>query len=282
LTLKTTSQRSFVKDDTTQKFVELYDTTIEPKYELKEYGTTLEGKMQTQNVLQLTVSKKDLVKGLKLSVGATKDLSKDKKPQQTINVGAEFQHEKLFFKANGGVPIEDRPFPITGNLVFQPVDNIFLGVKYDFKYSTGEKGKFAMDLVEFKVAGSSGASKGYLTGTLDKKIGVFVNHSLNSDDTVGLKVAVELPKEDGKATKLGVDVAAAHRACKSTTVQGKLNITPTMGDEKKQTGIRFGLGFSHTLKGTATVATLAADVNVGHFLGYGGVPHSLGFELKLK
>jgi len=156
-------------------------------------------------------------------------------------------------------------------------------VKYDLKYSTGEKGKLATDLVEFKVAGSSGDTKGYLTGTLDKKIGVFVNHNLNSDQIVGLKVAAELPKEEGKATKLTIDLAGQHRACKSTTVQGKINLTPTMGDEKKQTGIRFGLGFSHTLKNTSSVATLAADVNVGNFIGFnGGASHSLGFELKLK
>jgi len=29
-------------------------------------------------------------------------------------------------------------------------------------------------------------------------------------------------------------------------------------------------------------ATLAADLNVGAYLGNGGEPHSLGFELKLK
>jgi len=250
---------------------------------LESTEQTLELKLQTQDVLQGTLSHKDqIVKGLKLSVGTTRDRAKDKKLQQIITLGAEFQHEKVFFKANGGIPFEERPFPISGNVVFQPVDNVFLGVKYDLKYRTGDKGGLSKDLVEFKAAGSSGSTKGYITGSLDKKIGVFVNHILNSDDIVGVKVAAELPKEEGKPFRLAIDVAGQHRACKSTTVQAKLNVTPPLNDEKKRLGIRFGLGASHTLKGTSSVATLSADINVGGFLGNDGVPHSLGFELKLK
>jgi len=278
LTLKTTAQRSFRGTD------ELYDTTIEPKFEFKEYGT-VELKMQTQKVLQVTLSKKDLgVSGLKLSVGATQDVSKDKKQQQqTINVGAEFQHEKVFFKATGGLPLEvgTRPYPISGNLIFQPIDNVFVGAKYDLKLSTGEKGAKVQPEVEFKVAGSRGATRGYVTGTLDSKLGLFVNHNLNSKDTLGLRVAAELPKEDGKV-KLAVDLAGQHRVCKETVVQAKLNFTPASDEKGSKTGIRFGLGFSQTLPGTSAVATLAADINVGDFMGSGGAAHSLGFELKLK
>jgi hypothetical protein len=276
LTLKTTAQRSF-RDDK-----ELYDLTIEPKLECKEYGT-LELKMQTQNVLQATLSRRDIgLSGLKLSLGATQDMSKDKRQQNTLNVGAEFQHEKVFFKATGGFPLEvgARPYPISGNLVVQPVDNVFAGAKFDLKLSTGEKGKFEKE-VEFKLAGSRGATRAYVTGTLDSKLGLFVNHNLNSNDTLGLRVSAALPTEEGQATKIAVDLAGQHRICKEFVTQAKLNLTPA-SDAKSKTGIRFGLGGSWTLPGTSAVGTLAMDINVGEFMGNEGAPHSLGFELKLK
>jgi len=263
LTLKTTSQRTFVRSDGKEK--EVYDTIIEPKIELKDYDTTVELKLQTQNVYQGTVSKKDLVKGLKLSIGASHDLSKEK-TQNTINLGAEFQHDKFFFKVKGGIPLEEQPFLINGNLVFQPFDKVFLGAKYDLKYSTKEKKTTEPSLVELKAAVSSGNTKGYLTGTLDKKLGLFVVSNLNSDDILGLKVSTELPSE-GKSTKLAIDLAYQHQACKSTTVQSKLNLVPPIGDTPKQMGLRFGLGCSHTLTGTASIATAGVDVDVGSFFG---------------
>jgi hypothetical protein len=208
--------------------------------------------------------------------------------------------KNCFLKANGGVPIEDRPFPITGNLVFQPVDNIFLGVKYDFKYSTGEKGKFAMDLVEFKVAGSSGASKGYLTGTLDKKIGLFVNHSLNDNDTIGVRVNAEFPSEKPEtkttptttttsipdrrvpSSKISIDLAGQRKLNKFSSVATKLSIQPSLGDEKKQTGIRLGFGFQQNFNSNV-VGTLSTDLNIASLIGNaGGSAHSLCFELKFK
>jgi len=270
LTLKTTAQRSIKGKD------EVFDTTIEPKFECKEYGI-LELKMQTSNVHQVTLSRKDVgLSGLKLSLGASHE-----KKETTVSLGAEFQHDQFFFKVKGGVPVEtgDRAYPITGNVVFQPIENLFVGAKYDLKLSTAKK---LNSEVEIKVAGSRGASRGYVTGTLDSKFGLFLTHNLNSSDTVGLKVSAELPKTEKDATKVIVDFAGQHKICKETVVQSKLNFTPAQGLDGK-TGLRFGLGFSQTLPGTSTVATLAADINLGEFMGNSGGPsHSLGFELKLK
>jgi len=106
-----------------------------------------------------------------------------------------------------------------------------------------------------------------------------VNHILEKN-VLGTKIAVELPKEESESTKISVDVAGSHRYDSSTLINAKFNLTPSL-DEKKKTGIRFGLGTTYTLKDNCT-ATLAADVNVGGYLGNGGAPNSLGFELKLK
>jgi hypothetical protein len=279
LTLKTTSTRKFETDRKTKEVSESYETIIEPKYEFKDIGVALEGKFSTQNVQQVTVSKTDVVKGLKLSLGMTQDLSRDRAFQQTVNAGVEYRHPQFFLKSNVGVPFESRPIPVTGNIVFQPLDNIYLGAKYDFKYSTGEKGRLDRE-VEFKVAGASGATKGYITTTLDKKLGFFAVHQLDNEQ-VGVRVTAELPREDAVNTKVGVDLVAAYRYNLSTSLNGKLGITPALGDEKRKTGIRLGLGTTYALKDNCT-ATLAADLNVGQFLGNGGNPHSLGFELKLK
>jgi hypothetical protein len=274
LTLKTTSQRSFVTDRKTKEVNEVYDTTIEPKYEFKDQGVTLELKLQTQNVQQVTLSKSDLVKGLKVSAGALQNLSKTKDVQQTANVGAEYKHEKVFFKVNAGIPIESkRAVPITGNLVIQPVDNIFVGTKFDLQYTSGEKGQLEKT-VEFKLAGTSGATRGHLTATLDRKVGLFVNHTLEND-VIGLQVAAQLPSDS-----LAIDLAASHKYCKSTLINGKLNITPALGTASHH-GLRFGLGTTYTLRDGCT-ATLAGDLNVGQYIGQSGNPSSLGFELKLK
>ncbi|MCL4419651.1 hypothetical protein M1146_06175 [Patescibacteria group bacterium] len=56
----------------------------------------------------VTLSKSELVKGLKVSAGGVQDLSRDKKAvQRTVNLGAEFAHEKVFFKVNAGIPVGD-------------------------------------------------------------------------------------------------------------------------------------------------------------------------------
>jgi len=280
LTIKTTSTRSFVADKKTKEVSEVYDTTIEDKYEFKDYSAALELKFQTSNVLQATLSKSDIVKGLKLSIGGLQDLSKEKTVQQTIQVGTEFKHGQIFFKTTAGIPLESgRAIPINGNVVVSPIEHIFLGSKFDLQYNTGDKGKIEKQ-VEFKASGVSGATRGHVTATLDKKLALFVNHVLDKD-VIGAKIAAELPKEGTDSTKLSVDLAASHKYDSSTLLNAKLNFTPAIGDEKGKTGIRFGLGTTYTLRENCT-ATTAVDLNIGSYLGNGGAPHSLGFELKLK
>jgi len=274
-TVKTTSERKFVKG------AQAYDTTIEPKFEFKDYKLTVEGKLQTSNVLSLTATRADLVKGLKVKVGGER-----KANAQTVNLGFEYSADKVFLKLNGGLPIESRAVPITGNVVVQPLDKVFLGAKFDFGYNP--KDSSLSKNVEFKVSGSSGAINGFVTANLDKKIGILTNYKLSDDDSAGLRVGVELPKTvpvEGKPTssplKLDFDLAGQHRVCKSSVLAGKLNIVPGQGETS--TGIRFGLGYVHTFPGTNSVATLGADVSVSGLLGKTGHPdHSLGFELKLK
>jgi len=280
LTLKTASQRAFIKNRTTGLTEEIYDTTVEPKYELKDLGVVVEGKFQIQNVLSATVSHSNLVQGLKLSFGGTQDTDDLKVLQKTVNVGGEFSHEKFFFKGNLGYPLEEkRPISLSGNLVVQPVDKVFLGAKFDFKRTSGDEPTLQKE-VEFKLAGSSGATKGHVTGSLDKKVGLFVNHQVNSDLVVGFSGKFELPQKDEDPTKVVIDVAAQQKVCKHTSVQGKLNVTPPAA---KALGVRLGLAFSHNLPNTGVTATLGADCNVSSFLGIDGhLPHSLGFELKLK
>jgi len=157
----------------------------------------------------------------------------------------------------------------------------FLGAKYDFKREVGKDGKSNITTeVELKLAASSGATKGHLQGSLDKKIGLFVNHQVNSDLAVGVGAKIELPKSETDKAKVSVDVAAQQKVCKHTSVQGKLTVNPPA---KKELEVRFGLAFAHNLPNTGVTATLGADCNVSSFLGYEGhLPHSLGFELKLK
>jgi hypothetical protein len=244
----------------------------------------VELKLQTQNFLQVTLSKKDLgVSGLKLSVGGTQDLSKVKM-QRTINVGAEFQHDNIFFKVVGGLPLEggDLSLPLYGNFVIQPVDNFFFGAKYDLKVGTGGKGTTGNN-VEFKVAGSRGDTRGFVTGTLDNRLALFLNHSFNLNDCLGVRITADPPTEEKKTTILALDIAGHHRVSRETVVHSKLNITPDTHEKGGKPGIRFGIGFSQTLPGTFCVATFASDINVGEFMGgSGGEPHSLGFELKLR
>lgn len=235
-------------------------------------------KLQTSNAYQVTLSKSDVVKGLKVSAGGVQDLSRDKKVvQRTLNLGAEFAHEKFFFKFKAGLPVcvsvgEERPFPVTGNFVIQPVDNVFVGTKFDFKYSTGEKGQLVKEM-EFKLATTVGSTKVHATGTLDRKLGLFVNHKLSGNQSAGLQVKAEYPLNN-----VSVDVAVQHRICSSSQVQGKVNFVPSVGEAK--TGLRFGLGVTYTLPNTSAVATFGADFDLMNATDYKA--HTIGFELKLK
>jgi len=209
-----------------------------------------------------------------------KIFQKKKTVQQTVQVGAEFKHGQIFFKTTAGIPLESgRAIPINGNVVVSPIENVFVGSKFDLQYSTGDKAKLEKQ-VEFKVAGVSGATRGHVTATLDKKLALFVNHILEKD-IIGAKITAELPKESTDTTKLSVDLAASHKYDSSTLLNTKLNFTPAIGDEKAKTGIRFGFGTTYTLRDNCT-ATGAVDINLGSYLGNSGPPHSLGFELKLK
>jgi len=296
--LKTATTRTLVPDETAKIDKEIFETTVEPKYEFIDYGATVEMKLQTSNVLSVTASKSDLfIKGFKLSVNGIQEFPTIDIVQQTINLGAEYRHEKFLFKATGGYPLENRPLPIRGTFVVQPVDKVFVGSKFNFDYNPtdGKLDKF----MELKVAGSSGSTRGHLTGTLDKKVGVFVNHSLNDSDTVGLCVRAEFPSEKpvteailtttskksepkAQPMKLSFDLAGQHKINKFTALSGKLSVQQSLGEEKKPTGIRFGFGFQQSLNSKA-VGTLAADINIASLLGNtGGSGHSLGFELKLK
>jgi len=274
-TVKTTSERKFVKG------AQAYDTTIEPKFEFKEYKLTIEGKLQTSNVLSLTATKSDLVKGLKVKVGGER-----KATAQTVTAGIEYSAEKVFLKINAGLPIEARPIPVTGNIVFQPVEKVFVGSKFDFGYN--QKDSSLTKNVEFKLSTTSGNVSGLVTANLDKRIGVLANYKLSDVDSAGLRVGIDLPKTataEGKSTssplKLDFDLAGQHRVCGSSILAGKLNIVPGQGEAT--TGIRFGLGYIHTFPGTNSTATLGADANISGLLGKTGHPdHSLGFELKLK
>jgi len=143
--------------------------------------------------------------------------------------------------------------------------------------------------VEFKVATSSGRTKGHVTANLEKNVGVYLNHTLSLDDSIGFRVGVDLPKtvvgNDGKSSdsplKFDFDVAGQHRVCKSTVLAGKFSFTPQQ--ENLANGLRLGAGLIHSFPGTNCTATLGADINVSGFIGKEGHPdHSLGFELKLK
>jgi len=132
MTVKTTSSRTVVEKKNEQSVVEVsevYDITLEEKVEFKEHAAALELKYQTKNLFEVTLSKSDVgVKGLKLKAGGVNDINpKDKQFQQTINVGAEFALDNLFFKGTAGVPLNNRPFTFTGNVVVKPLDNFFLG-----------------------------------------------------------------------------------------------------------------------------------------------------------
>jgi hypothetical protein len=290
-TLKTTGQRSFFKVNKTDvDESEVYDLTIEPTYTCADSGITVEAKVQTQNVNSVLASKNDLgLKGLKVSAGYNQTIPLGKAAadiEQTINLGANFQHENLLrFKVNVGVPVEassSRAFPIDGHLVVSPVDNVHVGVKYNLNYTTGEESKLEKK-IEFKIAGVSGATRGHVTGSLDRRVGAFGTHKLNDDDQVGLAIRAEFPEDKTKFSKLSIDVAGSHKVCKDSTLGAKFNFEPTMGNEKAKTGIRLGLGFVYNLPNTNASATLAADVNIASLLGTEGQkPHSLGFELKLK
>jgi len=127
--------------------------------------------------------------------------------------------------------------------------------------------------IEFKVASSVGSTKFHATGTLDKKLGLNVNHKLSDNQSVGLQVRAEYP-----INNVAVDVAVHHKVCKSSQVQGKLSFVPSVGESK--TGLRLGLGFNYALPNTSAVATVGADFNLMNATDYKA--HTLGFELKLK
>jgi hypothetical protein len=280
LLLKTATSRLFTKVENVER--EVFETTIEPKYVFKDC-CTVELKLQTSNALSATVTKSNLfTKGFKLSLNGTQEFPTSD-VQQTINATAEFQHEKFFFKATGGLPLEEgRAIPLKGTFVVKPVENFYVGTKYNFAFTKGENAKVEKD-IEFKVAGSSGNTSGYVTGSLDKKVGVAVTHTFNTNDVAGVNVRAEFPAADAKvpSTKLSFDLAGQHKLTNQTTFNGKLNLTPGQGD--KATGIRFGLGLQQKLNCCHAIATFGADINVASFLGTSGHPgHSLGFELKLK
>jgi len=269
-TVKTTSQRTVVKDE------QSYDTTLEPKYEDKESGITAELKLQTQSVFQLTLSKSNLgVNGLKLSGGVLQNLHKQTKATQfAVNVGGEYAYDRLYFKVNGGYPFEERPIPITGSIVLKALENLYIGAKYDVKYSPAALGGITKE-VELKGAATFGQTNGFITGTLDRKFGVRVHHKLSDELALGVMVQGQVPQDEG-ATKIEVDIAAQKKLCASAHVQGKLNLVPT----DSNTGVRFGLGMVIALPNTNATANLGADFNVAKLADLSA--HSLGFELKLK
>lgn len=81
--------------------------------------------------------------------------------------------KQFFFKATGGVPLEEgRAFPLKGTLVVKPLDNVYVGSKFNFAFTRGENAKVEKE-VEFKIAGSSGKTNGFVTG-YDKMRGVCV------------------------------------------------------------------------------------------------------------
>jgi len=231
------------------------------------------------------LTKKDFgVKGFNLKVGVLNDLAKDKKWQQYINLGGEYKQERLFVKAIGGVPTNNRPFTVVGNVVIKPVDNVFLGSKFNLKYEAGEKGPKLEKEVEFKVSSSVGDLKGFITGTLDKKFSFLVQQRLNADDTLGLQVKAEFveKKEFEKKevqTIVAVDVAAQHRVCNSANAHGKLTLIPALSESSK-TGIKLGLGLAYSLPNTGAVATIGGDIDLMNISSCSS--HTLGFELKLK
>jgi len=77
-------------------------------------------------------------------------------------------------------------------------------------------------------------------------------------------------------------LAGQHKINKYSILSSKLSVQPSVGDDKKPTGVRLGFGFQQSLNSNL-VGILAADVNVASLLGNaGGSAHSLGFELKFK
>jgi len=272
--------------------------TVEPKFDWKDQGAELTGKLSTLGEFEAGVSFKDVfVKGSKLAItGIQSD-----KDGTSLKPSIAFKNDLFSAKAGFKYPFKLKThINWNGEVVFRYPDHLFWGV--DLRHDTAVRGTvdtpeadqptdqffwnakagISLDTHHIHVGFENVANKDKKTNKANPSL-----HNLNVGffQTVSesIKVAWAFSAEVKNVKGIEFNAGGEYKVDKDTLLKSKFSFAGAKDPVDRE--FRFGLGVKQTVSEHTTV-TVGADVNARSLLGGPNInlgstkPHSFGFEVK--